>query len=325
MLTARGHTSIGTGALRWGVALASRFSLLVVERSGLVFDSSLVPPAPEPMGRGVRLHVLLQGRWMSSDGRTLEAPQSLVLSAEHGEGARGERPWSCRTEGAPYCAIELRFHGDDTSLRTGSTPEGVVLGAPVWDAAHRVALASRTGTSDMREAVRALLEVLASGSMVHSRVVRSARRAPEPGLQTVWRAFRPVIEALDLNPTVKQVCAVSGATPRELDRFVRELVVSCDLVGGSWRGVARQWRLKLAILLLSAEGASVGAVARRVGYGSTDAMARAFRDAALPPPRLVRQQVRGRSAALPARTTSRPAPSGPRLDGTGVVASLGAA
>ena len=52
-------------------------------------------------------------------------------------------------------------------------------------------------------------------------------------------------------------------------------------------------RLKVAVLFLSAEGISVAEVAEASSYGSVDAMARAFRDAGLPPPSKVQAQLRG--------------------------------
>ena len=50
-------------------------------------------------------------------------------------------------------------------------------------------------------------------------------------------------------------------------------------------------RLRAAVLLLSAPDATPNEVAKVVGYGSLDAMGRAFRDAQLPPPSLVQGAV----------------------------------
>jgi transcriptional regulator GlxA family with amidase domain len=56
--------------------------------------------------------------------------------------------------------------------------------------------------------------------------------------------------------------------------------------------VSRRLRLKMAVIMLSAKDATVAEVARVVGYGSADAMARAFRDAELPAPSEVREALR---------------------------------
>ena len=53
-------------------------------------------------------------------------------------------------------------------------------------------------------------------------------------------------------------------------------------------------RLRAACLFLSAPGATPSDVARTIGYGSLDAMGRAFRDANLPSPSVVQEAVRFR-------------------------------
>jgi AraC-like DNA-binding protein len=58
----------------------------------------------------------------------------------------------------------------------------------------------------------------------------------------------------------------------------------------------RVLRLRAAVLLLSAPEATPSDVARTVGYGSLDAMGRAFRDAHLPAPSVVQQAVRFRES-----------------------------
>jgi AraC-like DNA-binding protein len=52
-------------------------------------------------------------------------------------------------------------------------------------------------------------------------------------------------------------------------------------------------RLRSAVLLLSAPDGGVAEVAKLVGYGSPIAMARAFRDADLPPPSVIQADIRG--------------------------------
>ena len=54
----------------------------------------------------------------------------------------------------------------------------------------------------------------------------------------------------------------------------------------------RVLRLRAAVLMLSAPGSTPSDVARTVGYGSLDAMGRAFRDAALPAPSVVQAAVK---------------------------------
>jgi transcriptional regulator GlxA family with amidase domain len=62
--------------------------------------------------------------------------------------------------------------------------------------------------------------------------------------------------------------------------------------GGGFRDMLLVLRLRVATLLLSAPDATVADVARRVGYGSPIAMARAFRDAKLPAPSAIQDAMR---------------------------------
>jgi AraC-like DNA-binding protein len=64
------------------------------------------------------------------------------------------------------------------------------------------------------------------------------------------------------------------------------------LFGDGFRDAMRVIRLRAACLFLSAPHATPSEVARHVGYGSLDAMGRAFRDANLPSPSVVQEAVR---------------------------------
>ena len=106
-----------------------------------------------------------------------------------------------------------------------------------------------------------------------------------------------MIENLYLTPTLQEVADRVGLSTRQVDRYVESFLRAFGLVGGRWRSSTRYWRLKLAVILLSADGASVADVARCIGYSGSDAMARAFRDAGLPPPVTVQQDVRAAAGA----------------------------
>jgi transcriptional regulator GlxA family with amidase domain len=63
-------------------------------------------------------------------------------------------------------------------------------------------------------------------------------------------------------------------------------------IGTGWRDATRRWRLKLAVHGLSAADTTVGEVARVAGYGGSEAMARAFRNAGMQAPVAVRAALR---------------------------------
>ena len=84
----------------------------------------------------------------------------------------------------------------------------------------------------------------------------------------------------------------SAVSLRQASRDLFELTATYGFVGLGWRQMMRAWKIRLAVACLSAKGASVGDVAAIAGYGSTDAMRRAFRDAGLPPPTVVQERLR---------------------------------
>ena len=78
----------------------------------------------------------------------------------------------------------------------------------------------------------------------------------------------------------------------QVERAFRRWATAFALVGPGLRNVTRTIRLNTAVLFLSAEDASVADVAHATGYGSADAMARAFRDAGMASPSAVQKQLR---------------------------------
>jgi transcriptional regulator GlxA family with amidase domain len=137
-----------------------------------------------------------------------------------------------------------------------------------------------------------LLDRIAQLGIVTADAAGTARHSPPRPFVALWEAIRPMIERLYLTPTLQEIGEATGVSLRQVDRYVQDFVTAFALVGDGWRPTTRYLRLKLAILFSSAEDASVGEIARIVGYGSPDAMARAFRDAGLPPPSVVQERVR---------------------------------
>ncbi len=74
----------------------------------------------------------------------------------------------------------------------------------------------------------------------------------------------------------------------------RGFVEFCDqygLTARSWRDLRNRWRVENAALLLSRPKLTVADVAREVGYASPNALARAFAQAGLPSPAVLRQRM----------------------------------
>jgi transcriptional regulator GlxA family with amidase domain len=114
----------------------------------------------------------------------------------------------------------------------------------------------------------------------------------------------------------------TGLSVSQAEREVQRLVSLFGMVGPGLRNVTHHLRLKVAVLFLSADGVSVGDVAQAVGYGSVDAMARAFRLAGLAAPSVIQEslvaarteEAPGEHASAVAQTTPETA-QGIRSDG----------
>ncbi|MDX2093227.1 MAG: hypothetical protein SFX73_35620, partial [Kofleriaceae bacterium] len=108
----------------------------------------------------------------------------------------------------------------------------------------------------------------------------------------LWDVLRPLYEDLATSASLKQIAIVAKLSLRQLGRDLGDLTRTFGLFGAGFRDAMRVLRLRAAVLLLSSPGASPSDVAKGVGYGSLDAMGRAFRDASLPAPSVVQEYVR---------------------------------
>ena len=293
MLMARGRKLIGGANLRWALVFTARLWCIAVERDGLVLDTRFVPASTEAARGTWCLYLLLKGAFEihGPAGRRFEAPSAFVLSDEQLEGARGSRPFTFTAGGRPFTAIELHVRAADVTVEPSALPAPVTLDERTWNAARAIA---RLGDDDdtLRSDVAALVEGLASlGLVARAAAAATLDGTPKPFV-LLWKALRPMIERLYLTPTLQEVGDATDVSSRQIERYAQDFVASFALVGHGWRPATRHLRLKLATILLSAESASVAEVASLVGYRSSDAMARAFRDAGMPAPAVVQERVR---------------------------------
>lgn len=290
---ARGVARAGAGRMDWAVAFAPRMRLTIVERRGLVLDTRFVPPAVQAAGDNLCLYLLLRGTWRLGGGALgFEGPAAFVVSEEQLEGGDGAHSLTYRTDARDFAMIEVHVGAGDTSLRPGALPTPVPLDERAWGAARRASAGALRDDDSAASAISELVSELAASSIVGADAAASATRPVAAPFRVLWGALRPAVERFNLLASLDQISASMGTPPREVDRHVRAFISASGLVGGGWRPASRHLRLKMAVILLSADGASVAEVARVVGYGSSDAMARAFRDAALPSPGAVRDAVR---------------------------------
>lgn len=301
MLIARGSLDIAPVEWRWGLVFASRFWATLVEQDGVVLDTEFVPPASEPFRRGRCLYLVANGTFCTNSGLEVNAPSAIVMTEEHLEGASGRRPLTFVADGRPFSAIEMHVAEEDLRGPAASTdlPCTLSLREDTWTRARdAVATALRGDDAGTVETMSALLRALADEGVLAADVARAAHE--RVAFEILWRALRPMIERFALSSTVADLTHLAGLTARQLEKQIRAFVDrfgGLGLVGSGWRPATRHLRIKIAVMLLSAEGLSVSRVASAIGYGSTDAMARAFRDAGLAAPATVQAAMHARHAS----------------------------
>ena len=158
--------------------------------------------------------------------------------------------------------------------------------------ASGMARLARHDDSSLANLYAELLGDMARLGILDAKAVAAILRPTARPIVRLWAGLRPLIERLYLNPTLQEVGHESGLSSRQLDRLINAFVGSFDIKGTRWRETTLRVRVELAVLLLSADGVSVADIARVAGYGSSEAMARTFRDAGLPAPAIVQQAVR---------------------------------
>jgi AraC-like DNA-binding protein len=296
MFVARGRTQYRAAELCSTVAFGAGMTLVYIERRGLIWDTRFIPAADGPSPDAC-LFLLLEGRWATTgapEERAFSGPAAFAIASAQLEGADGERPYTFVADGEPFRALDLRLPASGLRVALASSPTPIPLSDERRRACEAVARAAPDDAAFEREAA-SLLRALASDGLLDSPLAERFAE-PSPIFGRFWDAIRPMIERHYLSPTLQEVSADSGISLRQLDRIIQSFVDASPLLRGhSWRGATKRLRLKAAVLLLSAEGATIGEVSRLVGYGSGEAMARAFRDAGLPSPSAV-QAIRKNTA-----------------------------
>lgn len=283
MLVAHGGFAVGTAKMRSTFLFERSLHVHAVERSGLVYDSRLVPEV-DAARDVIVVYAAVEGVLEVSrpDVPGFETAQAIVVAESSLEGPRASRGVALRSHGAPFLGIDLRFSRERVALvppRGGTTlaidPEvaGVVRSMVRADTGRRA--------EDDLEIVIAWL--------ARSAVLRPREASAIPtAASRLWLAMRPLVEKLAVLPSLDELSTATGLSLRQLARDV-DVLSDVVGVGDGWRPLTRRMRLKLAVLALSCNDATVVEVAKAVGYSSADAMGRAFRDEGLPAPSEVRR------------------------------------
>lgn len=287
MLSASNHLEFGTSLFESTVFLERRMRVHLVRRDRLVFDTAYSPPA-RSASSNAHLFAQLHGFFELAGAPPIPAPCAFVLQeTEFDRVTAGARTF--RSFGERCTIIEARVPAADLARPIGLANGPLELAPAVWDAYH--ALAGAPGEDRVFELISAL-----GASGVLSRDLTASVVTSEPErFQRVWAVMRPLYSNLSASTSLKQIASLAGLSLRQLGRDLGDLTRTFGLFGAGFRDAMRVVRLRAAVLLLSAPDGSPGDVARLVGYGSLDAMGRAFRDAHLPAPSVVHEAVRYRA------------------------------
>lgn len=284
MLTATSLRQFGPSSLRTTIFLERRFRAFLVHRDRLLYHSKYAPPTKKP-SPFVHLYASLRGSFEANGGEVVTGPQCLVLAESEFDRVQPDS-MTFRSWGDPCVITEIRVPASDIRRPIGMAHGRLELPTEVWDA--YAALEQHKGTEQLHELMVRLGEAGILSKDLTSSVVKDE---PERFVR-LWEVLRPLYEDLATSASLKQIAIVAKLSLRQLGRDLGDLTRTFGLFGAGFRDAMRVLRLRAAVLMLSAPGASPSDVAKAVGYGSLDAMGRAFRDASLPAPSVVQEYVR---------------------------------
>jgi AraC-like DNA-binding protein len=286
MLSADSHLEFGGSVLHSTVFLERRLRLHMVRRDRLVFDTAFAPPAKGPSTQA-HLFIQMSGTFITAGQPPVHGPCAFVLAeTEFDRVVPGALTF--RSFGARCTIIEARVPSADLRRPIGLAHGPIELDPTVWGAYRALEVAPSEA------AVHSLLHILAQTGVVSQELVASLVTTEPERFQRLWAAMRPLYQRLSTSASLKQIAELTDLSLRQLGRDLADLTRTFGLFGAGFRDAMRMIRLRAAVLLLSAPDATPSDVARTIGYGSLDAMGRAFRDAHLPAPSMVQAKVRFR-------------------------------
>jgi AraC-like DNA-binding protein len=287
VLSASSTRAFHGSTLQTTIFLERRLRAHLVTRDRLLYDSAYAAPARKP-SQFVHLYASLRGTLAIAGQPPHDGPCAYVLAeTEFDRVQPGSRTF--RSHGGPGVIVELRVTAADLHRPVGLDHGPIELPDFIWDAYHALAEARS-------EAALHRLIVQLGEARILSRDLTASVVADEPErFRRLWTVMQPLYQDLATSASLKQISTIAGLSLRQLGRDLGDMTRTFGLFGGGFRDAMRVIRLRAATLFLSAPGGTPSEVARAVGYGSLDAMGRAFRDAQLPAPSVVQEAVRYRA------------------------------
>ena len=275
----------------------------------------------------LRLHAVKNARVVSEDDLLLRAFQragavgrpvvTILLAGRARVRAHGEEAWleagevlgmdhkgavSMRQEGEAYSALAFEWDVELLGPRPKPFQRARLAGVDT-DEATAIWHAVVHGVGRPEALVERHVQVLAKlGFPVRT---ASADELTEPvpeATQKMSRGLDFALSNLEGQPMTADLEKVLGLGARQVNRLVQAFNQRYGFNATGWRDTRNRRRLMMGATLMTAKGATVGYVARVVGYRSPTAFARALADAGMPAPGRIPALVEG--MARPARMTA---------------------
>lgn len=209
---------------------------------------------------------------------------------------------SMRQEGARYEALAFEWDPELLGPRPGAFFQRRVGAADL--ARTRALWRSVVAGEGSPDATIAEVVSLLGGAGVELEMPdASALADPVPeSTRKMARALDLALSNLEGQPMTADIEKLLGLSARQVNRLVASYNLRYGFNSVGWRDTRNRRRLMMGATFMTAPGASVGEVARFVGYRSTTAFARALADAGMPPPKAIPGVVR--DLAAPERMTA---------------------
>lgn len=284
MMSATSLRTFGSSTLKTTIFLERQFRAHLVIRDRLLYDTAYAPPAKKAQPF-VHVYATLKG-FISVDGGPAHAAPHVYVLAENEFDRMEKGSPTFRSWGNPGVIVELRVPASTLRVPIGIKNGALQLPDSVWDSYRKL-----EAEPSERALYQVLVELTTAGVLAKDLTASVVTEEPERFIR-LWHVLKPLYEDLATSASLKQIAIVAKLSLRQLGRDLGDLTRTFGLFGAGFRDAMRVLRLRAAVLMLSAPGSTPSDVAKTVGYGSLDAMGRAFRDAALPAPSVVQAAVK---------------------------------
>jgi AraC-like DNA-binding protein len=290
--------SIGVGSSRLSASFVGCRGIRghVLRRDNLTFDTRFAAPAHTGDGSGSAVGQFfffprgitrVYGR--TDQGEEISSPVAYLLRDDEIDRVGPNTDYFLRSYGHRCEVIQLHLPREDWLPEPGLVRGPVAL--PVSTIELGNLLTSLIGTRELSATFVQFGRALEAAGIVRPGIFAPCRVETNPSRFLSVIASR--YKSLDTTATLKKISDDLGVSLRHLGRGLADLTSSAGLPSFGFREDLRVVRLRLATLLLSAPDANVSLVADKIGYSGVIAMSRAFRDAGLPPPKIVRRHLLG--------------------------------